>query len=314
MSDPKDSSAESYAALYRSTLFKNVPPRLIDRCLHECEQQRLAAGEILLSPARQNQHIYVVLGGCLTVHLHSLDNLPLAFLETGECVGEISILDQQNPSAIVIASEAATVLAIPYKMLWELLDESPQIARNLLYILAQRTRSDHAIILAREQHAYIDMVTGLRNRRWLEIAYARVQKRLQFDERRLCLLMVDVDHFTRVNDHYGHPVGDKVLGAIAQSLVSLMRPNDMIARFGGEEFIVLLPGVELPEALTVAERLRAGIAAMTLGIDGVPEPLSITVSLGVAMMLPNEALEALVARADVALYRAKAGGRNHVAV
>ena len=297
-----------------STLFKNVPPRFIDRCLQECEQRRLAAGEILLSPHRQNQHIYLVLGGCLSVHLDSLDHIPLGFLQAGECIGEISILDQQNPSAFVVASEAATVLAIPCQLLWTLLDESPQIARNLLYILAQRTRSDHAVILAREQYAYIDMLTGLRNRRWLEVTYARVQKRLQFDGHCLCLVMVDVDHFKGVNDHYGHPAGDKMLYVVAQSLANLMRPDDMIVRFGGDEFIVLLPGVELSEAATIAERLRAGIAAMTLGIDGVSKPLSVTVSLGIARMLPDEALEALVARADATLYRAKAGGRNRVAV
>jgi diguanylate cyclase (GGDEF)-like protein len=309
-----DSSAESYAVLSRSTLFKTVPPRFIDRCLQECEQRRLAAGEILLSPDRQNQHIYLVLGGCLSVHLDSLDHIPLGFLQAGECIGEISILDQQNPSAFVVASEAATVLAIPCQMLWALLDESPQIARNLLYILAQRTRSDHAIILAQEQYAYIDILTGLRNRRWLEVSYARVQKRLQFDGRCLCLIMVDVDHFKRVNDQYGHPAGDRMLYAVAQSLVNLMRPNDMIVRFGGEEFIVLLPDLDLPEAMTIAERLRAGIAALKIRIDGVLEPLAVTVSLGVARMLPSETLEMLVARADVALYRAKAGGRNRVVV
>ncbi|MFO1428825.1 MAG: GGDEF domain-containing protein [Candidatus Competibacteraceae bacterium] len=314
MSASLDRSAGPYAALCGSNLFQNVPPGFIDRCLRECEQRHLAAGEILLAPSRRNQHIYVVLSGCFSVHLDSLDNLPLVFLETGDCIGEISLLDQQNPSTFVVASEAAVVLAIPCRIVWTLLEEIPQIARNLLYILAQRVRYDHAIILAREQHAYIDRLTGLHNRRWLEMTYARVQKRLQFDQCSLCLVMSDVDHFKSVNDRYGHLVGDKVLYAVAQALINLMRPNDMIARFGGEEFIVLLPDVELAGAMTVAERLRAGIARMTLESEGLTAGLSITVSLGVAEMLPDEALEALVARADAALYRAKAGGRNRVAI
>jgi diguanylate cyclase (GGDEF)-like protein len=163
------------------------------------------------------------------------------------------------------------------------------------------------------QETYIDMATGLRTRRWLEIAYARIQKRLQLDGRCLCLVMVDVDHFKRVNDQYGHPVGDKMLYAVAHSLVNLIRSNDIIVRFGEDEFIILLPGVDLPEAETIAEQLRAGIAALKIPIDSVLEPLSITVSLGVARMLPNETLGTLVARADAALYRAKAGGRNRVA-
>ena len=303
---------QSYDALHRSHFFKNVPPELIDRCLQECEQRHLAVGEILLSPSQQNQHIYLVLAGCFSVHLHALDNLPLAFLETGECIGEISlILDQQNPSAFVVASEAATVLAIPDQMLWTLLDESPQITRNLLNILAQRARHGHATILAREQHAYTDGLTGLHNRRWLEITYVRLQKRLQFDQRSLCLIMIDVDHFKRVNDNYGHSVGDKVLCEVAQALLNLMRPNDIVTRYGGEEFIVLLPEVELRGAMTIAERLRAGIATMTLDGDGLAA-LAVTVSLGVASMQPNDGLEALITRADAALYRAKTGGRNRI--
>ncbi len=304
---------QPYAALHRSDFFKDAPPDLIDRCLQECEQRRLAAGDILVSPSQQNQHVYMVLAGCFSVYLDSLDNIPLAFLKTGDCIGEISILDQQNPSAFVVASEAATVLAIPCQMLWTLLDEFPQIARNLLYILAQRARYDHAIILAREQHAYIDRLTGLHNRRWLEMTYARVQKRMQHDERSMCLLMIDVDHFKRVNDNYGHPVGDKVLYAVAQALINLMRPNDIVTRYGGEEFIILLPEVEPSGAMTIAERLREGIAKMTLDGDELAAALPVTVSIGVASMRPNEVLEALIVRADAALYRAKAGGRNRVA-
>jgi diguanylate cyclase (GGDEF)-like protein len=146
------------------------------------------------------------------------------------------------------------------------------------------------------------------------MTYARVQKRLQFDKRSLCLIMIDVDHFKKINDDYGHLAGDKVLYAIAQALVNLMRPNDMIARFGGEEFIVLLPDVGLQDAMTIAERLRAGIAAIMLDGDELAAALPVTVSLGVASMLANEELEALVAKADAALYRAKAGGRNRVAI
>jgi diguanylate cyclase (GGDEF)-like protein len=314
MITPLPSIPGNHDVLYRSTLFKGVPPPLIDRCLQQSEQHHLAAGEILLSPTGQNQHIFLVLAGCFSVHLNSLEDAPLAHLETGECIGEVSILDHQNPSGFVVAREASTVLAISRDILWTLLEESPQIARNLLSILAQRSRDHQAAILVREQHAYVDTLTGLRNRRWLETMFVRAQKRTQIDGRPLCLIMLDVDHFKGFNDRYGHLAGDKVLCMVAECLNRYMRPQDIVARFGGEEFVVVLPAVDLPEAMTIAERLRIGVDGTAVATAGVGKLPPVTVSLGIARMLPGETLEALVARADAALYRAKAEGRNRVAV
>ena len=307
----------SWAALYHSTLFKGVRPPLIERCLQQCEQRRLAAGEILLSPSQQNDYLFIVLAGRLAVYLNYPDNASLTYLETGECIGEISILDQQNPSAFVVAREASVVLAIVRDILWALFDESSQIARNLLHILVKRTRYNLAAILDREQLAYLayfDTLTGLRNRRWLETIFARVQKSSQINDRSLYFIMVDVDHFKRFNDHYGHLAGDQVLRAVAESLSGNMRPHDMIARFGGEEFVILLPGVGLQDALAIAERLRKGVSSKVVTITGLQTLPPVTVSLGIARMLPDDTLEELVARADAALYQAKAEGRNRVAL
>lgn len=308
------SLSPTHAVLYHSTLFKGVSPPLVERCLQQCEQRQLAAGEMLLSPSQQNDYIFIVLSGRLAVYLNYPDNAPLTHLETGECIGEISMLDQQNPSTFVMARETSVVLAIPRDILGTLFDESSQIARNLLYILAQRSRYDRAAILVREQHAYIDVLTGLHNRRWLEAIFARVQKCSRIDDRPLCLIMVDVDHFKRFNDHYGHLAGDQVLRAVTESLSNNMRPQDTIARFGGEEFVILLPGAELQDALASAERLRREVSSKAVTIAGLQELPPVTVSLGIAGMLPDDTLEALVARADAALYRAKAEGRNRVAL
>jgi diguanylate cyclase (GGDEF)-like protein len=122
--------------------------------------------------------------------------------------------------------------------------------------------------------------------------------------------MVDIDHFKNVNDHWGHGMGDRLLKAVARTLAAGVRADDMVARVGGEEFAVLLPDADVPTAATVAERVRAAVAA--LQVDGDDGALSCTVSIGHAALAPGLSWEGLVKAADDALYRAKNAGRNRV--
>ncbi len=129
------------------------------------------------------------------------------------------------------------------------------------------------------------------------------------------LLMLDLDHFKRINDTYGHPFGDQVLRAVAQVLQTLVRAPALAARVGGEEFAVLLPATALDAALALAERLRATVAASRIRRKGHEEPIErITLSLGAAVWRPGDAAEGFIDRADRALYTAKAAGRDRVAV
>jgi len=128
----------------------------------------------------------------------------------------------------------------------------------------------------------------------------------------LALLLVDIDHFKRVNDTYGHLVGDQVLAALAEALRQQVRDSDVVGRFGGEEFVVLLPGADADEAGKVAERLRDRVGAAPVSVAGGGE-VRVTVSIGAAVLGPHaEDIPGLLARADLALYQAKAAGRNRV--
>jgi diguanylate cyclase len=126
----------------------------------------------------------------------------------------------------------------------------------------------------------------------------------------LSLAMLDLDHFKRINDGYGHLAGDKVLKIIANVLRKRLRSTDFIARFGGEEFVLLMPDSSLTDALAAGEVLRAAIEACPFHFKG--EPVTITVSMGVAQFQPGERSDLALKRADEALYRAKAAGRNRV--
>ncbi|TKK35698.1 hypothetical protein PspCFBP13528_00150 [Pseudomonas sp. CFBP13528] len=160
------------------------------------------------------------------------------------------------------------------------------------------------------QKALIDPLTGLPNRAaWSERLDHEVNAWHQRGNS-LSLAMLDLDHFKRINDGYGHLAGDKVLKIIANVLRKHLRPTDFIARFGGEEFVLLMPDSALADALAVGEVLRLAIEACPFHFKG--EPVTITVSMGIAQFQPGERSDLALKRADEALYRAKAAGRNRV--
>jgi diguanylate cyclase len=160
------------------------------------------------------------------------------------------------------------------------------------------------------QKALIDTLTGLPNRAaWNERLELEI-KQMQKNRASLLLGILDLDHFKRINDGYGHLAGDKVLKIIASQLKRRLRPNDFIARFGGEEFVFLLPGTALADGLTLLERLRLTIEQCPFHFKG--EPVTITVSMGITTFKAGERSDLVLKRADEALYRAKREGRNRL--
>lgn len=160
-----------------------------------------------------------------------------------------------------------------------------------------------------------DGLTGVHNRRYFESRCLEEVQAARRSKLPLVCLLLDVDHFKRINDGHGHPAGDAVLRYVARLIRAQLRGSDVVARYGGEEFVLLLPATPLPAALDTAERIRRVIAAQSMPVQ-VAEPLRITVSIGAAALLPGEDAAALAAdlvqRADQALYAAKQGGRNRV--
>ncbi|HET9821546.1 MAG TPA: GGDEF domain-containing protein [Burkholderiaceae bacterium] len=156
-----------------------------------------------------------------------------------------------------------------------------------------------------------DPLTGLANRRQFQIVLARELDRVARAGEPALLLLLDIDHFKRVNDEHGHAAGDLVLKAVAQSLQESVRPMDTVARVGGEEFGIVLPNCPPAFGPTVAERIRRRIARRAVTV-GAGEPLTVTVSLGGAFapQWVRSSAALWMERADKQLYRAKAEGRN----
>lgn len=163
--------------------------------------------------------------------------------------------------------------------------------------------------------ALLDGLTGVANRRKFDEQLLRDWRQSQREQTSLSLILVDVDHFKRYNDHYGHQAGDAALQAVARVLTStLRRPHDLLARYGGEEFVGVLPNTGLSEAVELAERMQAGVRALNLEHSGSPEAQVVTISLGVATVVARSDLapQALVEAADQQLYAAKQAGRARV--
>ncbi len=158
--------------------------------------------------------------------------------------------------------------------------------------------------------ALTDPLTGLFNRRQMNLRLQDEAARFRRQGLDFSVIIADIDHFKQVNDRHGHDVGDRVLARVALLLTEGLRTGDAVARWGGEEFLVLLPGAHLQAAEEVAQRLRSSAEARLGDVDGLTAPL--TVTCGVATFSPTASLEGCLKAADEALYRGKAEGRNRV--
>lgn len=300
-------------------LFHGVHPDDIRALLQKCDRRDIAAGEVLLSPDTPNENVFIILSGTLNVHVGSPDAPVLAAMEIGECAGEMSIIEERDPSAYVIAAEATHVLVIHQSILWEMVDVSHQFAKNLLVVLSERVRSHNHYIaesfgnLQRfERNATTDALTGLGNRHAMDESFPREIRRCQQDEKPISLIIIDVDQFKSFNDKFGHVAGDRALSAVANVLQNQFRQRDLLVRYGGDEFVVLLPGVAETEALAIADRVRNAVSGITENSSDSLIKVPVNISLGVAQLTDNGSSDSLLRCADEALYRAKNAGRNAV--
>lgn len=300
-------------------LFRGVSPDDVQALLQRCDRRDLAKGEQLLSPGEKNEHVFVVLSGSVNVHVGSPETPVIATMESGECVGEMSIIEDRDPSAFVMGAEDTHLLVIHQSILWNMVDASHAFAKNLLIVLSERVRSHNRVIADNfgalkkfERHATTDALTSLANRHAMEDSFPQQIAQCVDRGDPVSLMMIDVDNFKQFNDMFGHIAGDRALSAVSKILRTQFRPRDLLVRYGGDEFAVLLPEVKTEQAVTIGERVRQAVSGETGdGTDSLIQ-IPLKISMGVAELEPHGTLDSLIRAADKALYRAKHAGRDTV--
>jgi len=214
------------------------------------------------------------------------------------------LADTGRPSEVI---SAATAILAETR---EFVTESRQFEAELLSSVEEMHKLKQELSNAKRE-ASIDGLTGLYNRRSFDRRLRELIAAAHGLDDGFCLLFLDIDHFKKVNDSFGHMVGDKVLSEFGRQIGKLTRRSDFLARYGGEEFAILLPSTRITNAFTVAENIRGTLQLVRLRRSSSRQSLgAVTVSLGVACYRMGESAEDLIGRCDKALYRAKSLGRN----
>jgi diguanylate cyclase (GGDEF)-like protein len=272
-------------------------------CVHEASAEVLSGSSIL------------------TISRQELDAVP----HHAEAVrkDDVSLATAAPPGASLTVAPMAA--AVPLKVdgaVWGILEVTwPSVAEPSMQQQVLLLRSiGHLIELAiqnrntMENLVFIDPLTGVYNRGFYERQLSLEIERAHRTNRKFGLLVLDIDDFKTINDRYGHPAGDQVLRAVGQELHNKMRKIDLLFRYGGEEFVVLLPGAEQEETERTGERLRRIVDEMRFQGEALPDDLQITISVGAAVFPEHSRTQSGIFKAaDEALYRAKRQGKNRVA-
>jgi two-component system cell cycle response regulator len=226
--------------------------------------------------------------------------------------------DSKPASATVMTQSNCKAFVLKEHELWELSEQSHEFTSNLLQLVVERLRSFSSQLdqykdnsKNMQKKAYLDASTGLFNRTWLKEKAPQIINHYRQQATPLSFIMTDIDHFKTVNDSHGHDVGDLVLKQVALILQSVSKKRAYTIRLGGDEMCVILPEVELKEAIKLTNRIRLEIEEANFKFSD-NQSLKVTSSFGVSSHIQNMTIKELMKQADIALYEAKETGRNKV--
>jgi diguanylate cyclase (GGDEF)-like protein len=285
-------------------------------------------GEIIVREHESGDDFYIIRQGQTVVIKGNVQNPTiLGFRSIGEAIGEMALLENLPRSATVIALDVVSLWVFSRKAFYQFLRENPAFSLNLMNILSGRIRKSEEERMrgyAREKQQVVvletlskqathDPLTGLFNRRYLDqILYGEITHALQSGSL-VGILMADVDHFKQINDRYGHKAGDLMLRSLGDLMKKCVRSTDIVCRYGGEEFVIIMPGASEQTVCKCAEEIRARFQALYVVFDD--HEIYATISLGAAIYpLHGSSVDEVFIHADRALYQAKQDGRNRVIV
>lgn len=305
-------STEVINLLQGSPLFKKVKSSLLASLLMKTTQIRLVAEQILMIPGQQNDRIYIVLSGRLRVQITEYDPKPLALLGMGECVGEMSMFDDDHVSSYIIAATDCELLSIPHADAWAVLNESLQASHNMLAILANRIRSSNRVLAESmesmhgyEALDYVNTVSGIYNRRWLSENIARLIHRHTRNNQPCVFILLKVENFVQFDARFGSLGSDQAQRTIAQTMLRCLRPNDVATHISEDQFAILLPQTEPENVNIVTGRLLEEVSQTTIVTPSGDALPPITLLVGISQLQPHDTLDSLIARANSAISGAQ---------
>src|SRR5208337_4870575 len=315
---------QSPELLARVGVFSLLSPKEIDQVAEHLATVNLTAGQTLFHEGDQGNDLYVIADGAAAVSIKLPDggDKEIARFAPGDFFGEMSIFDNAPRSASCRALKKSVLYSLSKDAFTDIIALHPRLARKLMYrmlkVTTQRLRGTSEFVSemvlwgeGARKRAVTDELTGVYNRRFLEDSLGNYLAEAQEKGEPLSLVMVDLDHFRQINELYGHPKGDATVRSAAQLFRSLLRETDVIARYGGDEFVIIMPHTEPAHATELMSRICAEVARMEILKDMNGAITTVTSSMGVAgFPLHATDLSGLRAGADAALYRAKEEGRN----
>ncbi|RNC65844.1 MAG: GGDEF domain-containing protein [Desulfuromonadales bacterium] len=306
------------AELETTPLFRFVPIECIEGILAHCTVQELSRDERFESAGPADRNLSILLSGRLALHYDVKETDAPLFLGPGDIIGETFAAGEPGVPCLLVAAEASRILVMEEDLMWSLAQASHAAACNLLGILLRRREPSHGSFAGTTQEyglhdqSIVDPLTGFQTRRWLEGILERQVSRASASGKHLSLMMIDIDHFRAFNEEHGRQGGDRALHAVAKSLRNYLRPTEVVARFGGDTFAILLPDTTGATARIIAERLRQRLMHTIIDMqDGRMLP-PLTISAGIAAATAGSDGRSLIDTALAALDQARAGGGNAV--
>jgi diguanylate cyclase (GGDEF)-like protein len=308
--------AERARMLAGASLFSTLTEEDLRPLAEASEVVIFHAGDRIVNQGDPGESLYLILDGRVEVLARIVEGgatteTVVAWMAAGDALGELALLDGQPRSASCVAVGQVRCLRLDRAPFLQAMEENWSLSHALHVVMAQRLRMADMLLAEHSR----DPLTGLNNRRALADLYEREAQRVQRAVRQhgaeamhpLAVVFCDVNKFKTINDTYGHHVGDEVLRSIAAVLTDASRATDLVARYGGDEFVILLPDAGVAGADQVITRVKERLEADP------PGPVPFTVSLGYAIVDPlqPQALESLLMKADIAMYRDKAASRGH---
>ncbi len=312
-------STEVIILLQESPLFKKVKSSMLASLLLNSTQIKLGAEQILMTPGQLNDHIYIVLSGRLRAQINLYDTKPLAIFGLSECVGEMSMFDDNHVSSYIIATTDCELLSIPHTDAWAVLNESLQASHNMLTILANRIRSSNRVLAESMEYIkyneestqgyealdYVNTVTGIYNRRWLSENIARLIYRHTMNKQPCVFILLQVENFGQFDARFGSLGSDQALRTVAQAMLRCLRPNDIATHISEDMFAIFLPQAVAGNIDRVIRRLLEEIGQATIVTPSGDALPPIVLAVGISQLQSGDGMDSLIMRAHSSLRSAQ---------